>query len=65
VLKVQGGESVSVWKLSKQQKKGGLSLVIGLVLLFFAYTRYTAGDIQGTTVIGGLGVVAILLGLRG
>ncbi len=64
MLKVQRGESQSRWKLSRRQRKGGLSLVIGLILAAFAYTRYMAGDIQGTEVIGFLAIVAIVLGLR-
>jgi hypothetical protein len=65
VLKVQRGESLDRWKLSRRQRKGGLSLIIGVVLGAFAYTRYVAGDIQGAEVIGFLAIVAILLGLRG
>ncbi|MGO9646162.1 MAG: hypothetical protein ACLPY5_15630 [Candidatus Bathyarchaeia archaeon] len=51
--------------MSRKQKKGGLSLLIGLALGVFAYTRWAAGDIQGAGVIGFLAAIAIILGLRG
>ena len=64
MLKVQRGERKSELTLSRRQKKGGLSLFIGLLLGAFAYTRFMAGDMQGAEVIGFLAVVAIVLGLR-
>lgn len=64
VLKVRRGESKSGWLLSRQQKKGVTSVVIGLLLGIFAYTRYIAGDIQTAQVIGILAAIAVLIGLR-
>jgi hypothetical protein len=62
VLKVQGGESHAVWKLSRRQKKSGTYLFVALLVGIFAYTRYLAGDTQSAAFIG---VIAFVIGLLG
>jgi hypothetical protein len=63
VLKVQRGESSHAWKLSRRQKKSGTYLIVAIVLGFFAYARWTAGDSQTAAIIGVIAVVVALLGL--
>jgi hypothetical protein len=63
VLKVQRGEPESRWKLSRRQKRSGTYLLVALLVGAFAYTRYTAGDVQTAAFIGVIAIVIALLGL--
>jgi hypothetical protein len=63
VLKVQRGELRAECKLSRQQKKSGMYLVVAAVLGLFAYNTYSSGNQQLGIGLGILAVIAILMGL--